>query len=41
VSSRIRGRSDSHERASSAYAILVILAAQLAIALSAAVLWAT
>ncbi|WP_437742755.1 hypothetical protein WMF39_45740 [Sorangium sp. So ce1504] len=41
VSSRIRGRSDSHERASFAHAILVILAVQLAIALSAAVMWAT
>ncbi|MGK3988411.1 hypothetical protein WME99_35540 [Sorangium sp. So ce136] len=39
VSRRIRGRSSSHERASYAYAILMTLSIQVALALSAAVLW--
>lgn len=39
VSRRIRGRSSSHQRASWAYAILLTLSVQMAIALSAAVLW--
>ncbi|WP_437926976.1 hypothetical protein WMF37_49435 [Sorangium sp. So ce291] len=39
LSRRIRGRSNSHERASYAYAILMILSIHVALALSAAFLW--